>query len=85
MGSEDREAEEKASNARLSIARKRGECTGMTYSNYRDQGSCKPLREKQSHMDIEKPNKGSIRINKALTMSFYGAKELEELHKRYAT
>ena len=50
-----------------------------------DKGSCKPLREKQSHMGVEKPNKGSTEINKGLIMSFYRVEKLEELHKRYPT
>ena len=50
-----------------------------------DKGSCKPLREKQFHMGVEKLNKGSTKITKGLTMPFYGVEELEELHKRYPT
>ena len=50
-----------------------------------DKGSCKALREKQFHMGVAKPNKGSTKINKGLIMSFYGVEELEELHKRYPT
>lgn len=84
-GSERREAKEKATNVSFSIERKRSEFKGVTYSNCRDKGSCKPLREKQFHMGMEKPNKGSTKINKALIMSFYGAEELGELHQRYAT
>lgn len=50
-----------------------------------DKESCKPLREKQFHMGVEKSNKDSTKINKGLTMSFYGVEELKELHKRYST
>ena len=77
-GSAKREAKEK-------LERKRSECTGVTYSSWRDRGSCKPLQEKPIHMGIEDPIKGSTKTNKALTMSFYGVEELEELQKRYPT
>lgn len=73
-------AAEEDSVADLPVKKKGLECTGATCSSCCDKVSYKSWPEEPKGMEKDT---GSTRINKGLTMSFYGAEELEELRKQY--